>query len=184
MAGNVANARIWLKADGYRAPLGTTAPTDASTALPAAWKAFGLLSDDDGISESRDEDSDDKYAYGNILIRTVRSKHKRQIKVTVLEDNATVFGILNPGSTAVTATTVTTRTVKVPGSDIGAYLFEAHDGTINKRKCIPRGEVVEVGDEQWTDSDLVARELTINIYPDSTGVLYYEITDDPQAIAS
>lgn len=181
MAGSVSNPRIWLAADCYRAVLGSTAPTDTTTALAAAWKAFGLLSSD-GATESRNQDSNDFYAWGNILVRNVRSKHKRQIKVTALEDNLVVWGLVNPGSSAVTATSITTRTVKVPTSDIAAYLLQTSDGSIIRRRVMPRGEVVEVGDVTFKDSDMQGFELTIDIYPDSAGILYYDITDDPQAV--
>lgn len=181
MAGSVANPRIWLNADCYRAVLGTTAPTDTTTSLAAAWKAFGLLSQD-GATEGRSQDSTDFYAWGNILVRNVRSKHKRTIKVTALEDNLVVWGIVNPGSSAVSVSTLTTRTVKVPTSDIAAYLLQTSDGSIIRRRVIPRGEVVDVGDVVLKDSDMQAFELTIDIYPDSAGVLYLDITDDPQAV--
>lgn len=181
MTGTVANSRIWLNADCYRAPLGTTAPTDTTTALASAWKPLGLLSQD-GATEHRDQDSTDFYAWGNILVRNVRSKHKRQITVTALEDNLVVWGIVNPGSTAVTASTITTRTVKVPTSDIAAYLLQTSDGSVIRRRVIPRGEVVDVADVVLKDSDMQAFALTIDIYPDSAGVLYLDITDDPQAI--
>lgn len=181
MAGSTANPRIWLLGDVYFATVGSTAPTDTTTALAAAWKALGLLSDD-GLTESREEDSEDKYAWGSILYRTIRSKHKRTFKVTVLEDNKDLFTLVNPGSSAVTATSITTRTVKVPTSNPQAFVFQVQDGTIIKRILVPRGEVTEVGDVVYSEGDPAAKELTITVYPDSSQVLYKEITDDPQAV--
>src|SRR5690348_2268625 len=99
MAGDPANPRIWVGADVYVAPLGSTAPTDVTTVLNASFVAIGLLSDD-GITESRDQDSTDHYAYGGQLVRTSRSKFKRTFEVTAIEDNKTVWQLLNPGSTA------------------------------------------------------------------------------------
>jgi hypothetical protein len=181
MAGDVANPRIWSGADVYVAPVGSTAPTDIATPWPAAWDALGLLDGEAGMSESRNEDQVDHFAWGGILVRTTRSKHKRTITVTALEDNATVFGLVQPGSTATTAAGVTTRTVIVPTTDPRAFGIELVDGAITKRRVIPRGEIVAVGDTSLNDSDLAVYELTINIYPDSAGVLYLDITDDPQA---
>lgn len=180
MAGNTANPRIWVNADVYVAPVGTAAPTDTATALNAAFLPLGLLSED-GMVESREEDSTDHYAWGGILVRTTRSKHKRTFTVTALEDNPVVFDLVNPGSTAVTNTGVTTRTIKVPGPDPRAFVIELVDGDIVKRRYIPRAEVVEVGDVTFSDSEMVMYELTINIYPDGSGVLYKDFTDDPQA---
>src|SRR5262245_55011186 len=144
--GDTANPRIWETSDVFRATVGTTAPTDVATAWHANYKALGLVSEDDGIVESREEDLTDFYAYGGILIRTARSKHKRTFKVTALEDNPYVFGLVNPGSSASTSGGVTTRTIKVPRSEFWAFGFHFTDGSITKRLAIPRGQVVAVGD--------------------------------------
>lgn len=180
MAGDTANPRIWLNADVYVAPVGTTAPTDIATALNAAYKAVGLLSED-GMTESREEDITDHFAWGGVLVRTTRSKHKRTITVTVLEDNLVVFDLVNPGSTAATVTGVTTRTVKVPTTNPKAMVLQLVDGTVTKRRAIPKCEVVEVGDVTLSDSEMAMYELTINIYPAADGTLYKDITNDPQA---
>lgn len=182
MAGDTANPRIWLGADVFVAPVGTTAPTDLTTALNASFKALGLLSED-GMTESREQDSEDKHAYGGLLVRTVRSKHKRTIKVTALEDNLVVWGLVNPGSTAATASGVTTRTVKVPSaSDPRAWVLELVDGAVKKRRAIPKGEVVEVADVTISDSEISMYELTIVVYPAADATLYKDIDNDPQSV--
>lgn len=183
MAGSPDNPRLWLGADLWVAPLGTELPAALSDPMTKvdAWKAVGLLSED-GASESRDEDSNDFYAWGGKLIRTQRSKHKRTITITALEDNPVVFDLVNPGSSAATSGDVTTRTVKVPKSQIQSFVLELHDGDITKRRHIPRGEVTEVGEVTLSESDLQAYELTVTIYPDADDVLYLDVTDDPQAV--
>lgn len=184
MAGDVANPRIWSGADVYVAPVGSTAPTDVVAAWAAAWKAVGLLDGEAGMTESREEDVTDHHAWGGVLVRTTRSNHKRSFTFTCLEDNATVYGLVQPGSTAVTATGTTTRTVKVPTTDPRAFGVEVKDGTITKRRVIPRGEIVAVGDTAFNDSEMAVFELSVNIYPDATGVLYLDITNDPQAVVA
>lgn len=180
MAGDTDNPRLWEGADLYVAPVGSTAPTDIAGALDEAWLAAGLLSED-GASESRDQDSTDHYAWGGKLVRTTKSKHKRTIKVTCLEDNLTVFGLVNPGSTATTTGGVTTRKIKIPKTDPRGFLLELRDGEITKRRILPKGEVSEVGEVTLSDSALQAFELTITIYPAADDTLYIDITDDPQA---
>lgn len=181
MSGDVANPRVWTGCDAYVGPLGTTAPTDITTALNAAFLPFGLLSED-GLTETRAQDTTDFYAWGGIYVRTVRSKFKRQIKITALEDNPVVWGLVNPGSTSATATGITTRTVKSPsGSNPQAFVLQLVDGTVTTRRVIPKGEVIEVADVKLSDTDMSAYELTINVYSDGSGVLYKDITNDPQA---
>lgn len=180
MSGDTANPRVWINADAFTAPIGTTAPTDTTSPWDNAWDSLGLLSED-GMTESRSDTTDDKYAWGGILVRTTRSKHKRQIKIAALEDNPVVWELLNPGSSAATVGGTTTRTVNVPNTDIRAFGLELIDGDVIKRRVIPRCEVIEVSDIKASDSEMEAKEFTINVYPDGDGVLYIDITDDPQA---
>ncbi|MFC9191438.1 hypothetical protein ACFTXN_30775 [Streptomyces cyaneofuscatus] len=148
-----------------------------------AWKPVGLLSED-GASESRDEDTTDFYAWGGKLIRTKRSKHKRTITVTCLEDNLTVFGLVNPGSSVATAAGVNTRTVKIPKSDKRSFVLELHDGDITRRRHIPQGEVTAVGEVTLSEADLQAFELTITIYPSVDDVLYVDYDNDASNAAT
>lgn len=182
MSGEVENARIWIDADVFTGPTNSTAPTDLDSPLDSDFEALGLLSED-GTSEHREEDKTDHYAWGGggILVRTTRSKHKRTIKVIALEDNAVVFGLKEPGSEVDTVGGVTTRTIKTPQPNPRSFVFEMADGDIVRRRYIPRGEVLEVGDVVDADSAISQSELTITIYPDADGVLYLDITNDPQA---
>lgn len=179
MSGNVSNPRLWEGADLWTAPVSTAIPAaldDAMSTVPD-WKAVGLLSED-GASEARDEDSTDFYAWGGKLIRTKRSKHKRTITVTCLEDNLTVFGLVNPGSTATTASGVNTRTVKIPKQDRRSFVLELVDGDITRRRHIPTGEVTAVGEVPLSESALQAFELTITIYPTADDTLYVDYDND------
>lgn len=180
MAGDTSNPRVWANADVFTAPLGTTAPTDIATVFSGAWDDLGLMSED-GFTEAQSDTQDDKYAYGGILVRTTRSKHKRTMKVIALEDNPIVFALVNPGSDVSTTSAITTRNVKVPVTDRRAFALELRDGNITKRRIIPSGEILAIGDIAISDSQMVAYEMTITIYPDADSVLYIDITDDPQA---
>lgn len=182
MAGDVANPRIWIGADIYAAAVGTPYPATVAEAWAAAWTALGLLSED-GMTETRDQDVTDHYAWGGNLVRTTKSKFKRSFKFIALEDNPVVFGLVNPGSTKVTHLGITERVIVNPTSDPRSFGFELRDGTITKRIIIPRGEVIEVGDITFQDSAITGYELTVNVYP-VNNVLYREITNDTQIITA
>lgn len=184
MAGNTANPRIWESADVYVAPVGTARPTNIATALSGTWVSVGLLSDETGMVEGRDEQVNDYYAWGNILVRTTRSKHKRTIKIAFLEDNPTVFGLVNPGSTTFTESNLATRTVKTPTANPKAWVIQTTDGENIRRRAIPRGEIIEVADITHSENEMTMYEATINVYPDSNGVLWYDISNDDQIESS
>lgn len=179
MTGTPENARLWTGADVYVAPVGSTAPTTLVAALDAAFDPLGLLGTD-GLTESRESDSSDFFAWGGTLVRTVRSKHKRTFSFVALEDNPTTFGLANPGSEIAAAVSgVVTRTIKTPTKDERAFLFQMSDGDeISRRRIIPRGEVTEIGDVTYTEEDLAVIEFTVTVYPASDGVLFLDIGNE------
>lgn len=184
MAGNSANAHAWEGADVYVADVGTVGPTDLTTAWAAGWSAVGLLSED-GLTVGREEDIEDHYAWGNILVKTTRSHHKRTFAFTMLEDNAVTFGIINPGSTSTTDAgppSLDTRVVKAPTSNTKAFGFELREGTSVKRMIVPTGEVFETAEIAHSESQLTGYSATVSVYPDGdTGELYTEIVETPAA---
>lgn len=181
--GTTANPRIWVDSTVYAGAIGTTAPTDTTTALNVAFKDLGFVTED-GFTEQREQDTKDHYATGGVLIRTTRSKHKRSFKVTTLESNENAFPLINPGSTQSTTTGLTTRAIYVPEPLEKAFVLSQMDGSYKRRLHIARGEVVEVAEIKAGDEDMVMFELTINVYPSSAGLLYTEITTDPAAVVS
>ena len=181
--GTTVNPRIWVDSTVYAGVVGTTAPTDTSTSLNAAFKDLGFLSED-GLTEAREQDVKDHYASGGVLIRTTRSKHKRTFKFVALESNQYVFPLVNPGSTQATSTGTTTRAVYIPEPNVKAWVFQQADGSYIRRIHIARGEVIDVAEIKAGDEDMAMFELTVNVYPSSAGLLYTEITTDPAAEVS
>lgn len=181
--GDINNPRIWLNADVYTAPVGTTRPTNVTTSWTAVsplWAPLGLLSQDDGMTETRDQDVTDHYAWGNILVRTTKAKIKFSFQVTALEDNPTVFDLIYPGSTDLSISGTTTRTVVVPVANPRSFGFEFVDGTKIKRRIIPTGEITDISDVAINDSDMAGYQFTIAVYPSAAGVAWYDISNDTQ----
>lgn len=181
MAGDTDNPRIWLNGDVYVADVGTTAPTTPTQDLTAlGFDAVGLLSED-GLTENREQESKDHYAWGSIHVRTTRSKHKRTFKFAMLEATALTFGLINPGSTSAYSGGNTTRTVKIPTPDPRSFIFKVVDGDITSLLVIPEGEIDDVAEITRAENEMTKFEVTVVVYSDENGVLYYEITDDPGA---
>lgn len=179
MAGNADNTAIWEGADVFIGDEGATGPTDLTTPWGVAWSAAGLLDGEAGFVQSRSEDSSEHYAWGGILFKRTRSKHKRTFKFTALEDNAVVFGLVNPGSVRTAAAGVRTSAIKVPTSHRFAVGFETRDGSKVKRRYAGSAEVVEVADITESETDPTVFEITVVIFPEADGTLYHEIETDP-----
>lgn len=183
MAGNTENTSLWQGADVFIAPLNTAGPTDVTTPWAAAWEPVGLLDGEAGFTESRDEDTSEHYAWGGILYRRTRSKQKRTIKFVALEDNDTVFKLVNPGSTRTSAAGVRTGTIKVPTSASFALGLEVRDGDRIRRRIIKHAEVSEVADITESETDPTVYELTTLLFPESDGTLYTTVETDPEYVA-
>lgn len=176
MAGDTANAALWEGADVFVAVAGTAGPTDTWTDWAVAWEAAGLLSGTDGFTETRDEDKNDYYAWGNILVKSTKTNQRRTIKFVALEDNEVVFNLINPGSTRTTASSVTTSVVKTPTNAVFAIGFELHDGDKVKRRSVLHAQLDAVGDKKESEDGLASVEITVVILPESDGTLYQEVS--------
>ena len=68
----------------YRAPLGTTLPTDATTALDAAFKALGYVSED-GLTNSNSPESDKLKAWGGDTVYAYQKSKDDTFKFKLIE---------------------------------------------------------------------------------------------------
>lgn len=179
MSGNAKNTALWSGADVYVAPSGTAGPATLTGAWPAGWEAAGLLDGAEGFTESRDEDTSENYAWGSILYRTTRSKHKRTFKFVALEDNAVTFDLVNPGSERASVAGVRTSKIKAPTSKRFAIGFETRDGDRIKRR-FGEATVTEVGDIKEGEEDPTVYEVTVVMFPDADGVIYTTVETDTE----
>ncbi|PPG39468.1 hypothetical protein [Pseudoclavibacter sp. RFBA6] len=184
MAGNPKATQLWQGADVYIAPLGTAGPSDLTASWAAAWKAVGLLDGEEGMTEAREAETGEHYAWGGVLYRRTSSKHKRTFKFIALEDNAVTFGLVNPGSTR--TSTAGVRTSKVKNPLAGVQFAIGHnlvDGTKVKRRIAKTAEVVEVGEIKESETEPTVYEITVVVFPESDGTLYTTIETDPEYTA-
>lgn len=180
MAGDADNTAIWTGADVYIAPEDTAGPADVTAAWAVAWDAVGLLDGEDGITEAREGDSSEHYAWGGMLYRRTASKHKRTFKFVALEDNAVTFDLINPGSTRTTATGVITSKIKAPVAGTRfAVGFEVRDGAKVKRRYAKHAEVIEVAEIKESETEPTVYEITVVVFPEADGTLYTVVEDDP-----
>jgi hypothetical protein len=184
MAGDATNTSLWDGADVYVALEGTAGPTDLASAWGAEWSPVGLLDGEEGFTEERDEDTGEHYAWGGVLYRRTKSKHKRTIAFVALEDNAITFRLRNPGSDRSSANGVVTSKIKVPTGYRFAIGFEVRDGDKIKRRVVKHAEVEEVGEVKESETDPTVYEFTVVIFPEADGTLYDEIATDPSYVST
>jgi hypothetical protein len=165
VAGDPTNASLWTDADVYVGPLTAPDPATVDDPFGAEWGLVGLLDGDEGFTESRDEDKDDKYAWGGILVRTSRAHFKLTKSFTVLEDNVTTRSLIWPGSND--------SQIIVPRPERIKIAFETREGDIVKRLISAQYAEVDLdGDVQENETDLTAYSLVATIFPTSGKVLF------------
>ena len=155
----------------YRAPLGTTLPTDATTALDAAFVSLGFCSDD-GLTNSNSPESDNVKAWGGKNVLALQTDKPDTFQFKLIE-------VLNPdvlkavyGDDNVTGTLTTGITLKANADEPkeASWVIDMvmRDGAVT-RKVLPDAKVTELGDIVYEDDEVTGYELNLLAMPDDTG---------------
>lgn len=163
----------------YRAPIGTTLPTDATTALDAAFVSLGYVSED-GLSNNNELSVEATKAWGgNIVLRSLTEMND-EFSLTLIETkNADVLKAVY-GDANVTVDASNNVTVNVIAEDPveAVWVFElALRGGIARRIVIPDGAITSRDEITYNDSDAVGYGITISAYPDASAKTHIEYTE-------
>jgi hypothetical protein len=175
-ASNVSAGKPKITGAIYAAPLGTTLPTDTTTALNEAFKPLGYCSDD-GLVNSTDLQSENIKAWGGDTVLSVQTSRDDTFKFTLLEilnldvckfvyGNDNVTGALDTG------VTITVNNKEVDERALVIDLILRNNTA--KRIVIPDGKLSDLGDINYVDNDAVGYETTMTCMPDASGNTHYE----------
>ena len=175
-AGNVSAGKPKIGGAVFRAASGTTAPTDATTALAAAFKDLGYCSED-GLVNSNSPETTDIKAWGGDTVLTIQEEKTDTFQLTLIEVLnedvlKAVYGSANVTGTLSTGLTVTANATE-PEEGVWAIDMVLNSNSV-KRIVIPKGKISELGDITYSDSDAIGYEITITAIPDDSGNTHYE----------
>lgn len=160
----------------FRAPIGTTLPTDATTQINSAFVDLGFVSED-GVTNNNTPDSDTIKDWGGSTVLVVQNEKTDEFTLTLLE-------VLNPnvlktvyGDAHVTvdsqAGTITVQATADQLPDASYVIDMALKGGAMERIVIPNGSISEIGEIVYKGDEAIGFEITLNALPDASGVQHY-----------
>lgn len=173
---NASNVRVGTgKVGGYvfHAPLGTTPPTDSTTALEAAYEGLGYVSED-GVSRNVEVTTEDVLDWNGDVVRTTTTERNAEVTLAFLEWNEQVAKAVYGADNV----TVTGDKIKVAftGEQLPheQWSVELADGDEDGRLWINDGQVTTPGGGELTfsRSAAVQHSITIKCFRDSDGKFF------------
>lgn len=159
----------------YRAPKGSTLPTDATTALDTAFKCLGYISED-GLTNSNTPESGEIKAWGGDTVYTYWSAKPDKFSFTLIECLnidvlKTVYGDDNVTGDLSTGITIKANSKQQVNA---AFVVETILNGAIKRIVIPDAGIAEVAEIVYKDEEAIGYNTTINAVPDTDGNTHYE----------
>lgn len=159
----------------YIAPKGTTLPTDGTTALTAAYKNMGYISED-GYVQSVSTDTEEVQAWGGDVVLTAQSSYSETHTVNFIETNVNTLKAYF-GDTNVTESNglITVNAKSTPLPECVVVIEMVLTGGRIKRIVIPHAKIADrSGDITYSDTDAVAYPAVFSASPDTNGNYHIE----------
>ena len=175
-AANVSVGKPKIAGGIYRAPLGTTLPTDAITALAAAYVSMGYIAEG-GVTNANSAETDNYRAWGGDVVLNYQTAKDDTFAFGLLETTNTDVQKAVYGDDNVEGTMTTGITVKANAQDAEEAVWVVDmrlRGGVSKRIVIPRGKITEVGDIVYEDEAAIQYPVTITAMADAEGNSHYE----------
>lgn len=164
------------------APTGTALPTDEATALNAAFKDSGYISDG-GLKIGSNQNSTEINDWSGNVVRTIMAGYGNQLTWEHLEWNEqSLKNFLGDANVTVTQTvgTPTKITAKFNGDEmpVKEWVFNIKDGIRKLRVVVPNGQVTERGEISFLKTEAVKLPITLKTFPDASGNHIYIYSND------
>ena len=176
-ATNVSTGKPNVSGAVWVAPIGTTLPTDATTAIDTTkYTCLGYVSED-GLSNNNEMDVSEIKAWGGVTVYRSLTGLDDTFSLALIEsENADVLKNVY-GDSNVTADADGNLTINVKAEDPQekVWVFDlALRGGRAKRIVIKDGAVTAREEITYNDSDAIAYGITVSAYPDSNGNTHVE----------
>lgn len=181
-AANVAVGQPSVTGAINAAPIGTTLPTDASTALDAAFENLGYISED-GLTNSIATDNQNTVAWGGDVVLKQQTSRDETFTFRAIETNGVVLRQAY-GDENVTVTGTSIEIIH-NGDDMpyqsyvmNIVMGKTATGTRIKRIVVPMSKITEIGDIVYNNTDPIGYDFTLSALPDENGNTAYEYIEE------
>lgn len=178
-AANVTAAKPKIGGGISVAPVGTTAPTDASTSLDTAFKSLGYISED-GLTNNNSPSSNDVKAWGGDVVMSLLTEKPDKFTLKLIEGKnvAVLKSVYGDNNVEIDESGLIKISAKAEDLPIKSWVVDTvlSEDSI-KRIYIPQGKVTEIGEIVYKDDEAIGYSLTISAYPDASGNTHYEFIE-------
>lgn len=160
----------------FVAPAGTTLPTNATTALAAAYKGLGYVSED-GLVNSTEADTENVHAWGGDQVLVGQTTFGETFTVNLIETNEETLKVYY-GEDNVTVDGSGNITVKQTSAELPevVVVFElVLTGGRIKRIVVPKARIADrSGEITYVDGEPIAYPAVFTAFPDTDGSTHTE----------
>ena len=175
-AQNVSVAKPKVGGAIFVAPLGTKLPTDATTALDAAFQNVGYISED-GVVNANSPDTDTIKEWGGASVGKIDNGKDDTFQFTMIEAlNPTALKLVygDDNVSGVLADGITVKANSNEQADHCLVIDMILKGGALKRVVLPSAGVSEVGEVTYAATSAIGYQTTLLASPDDSGNALYE----------
>ena len=167
----------------FRGPIGVQLPTSATEGLAEQLVNLGYCNED-GLTNSQSMTTGDIKAWGGDVVDSPLTEHADTFQFKLIQslDPEVLKTVYN--SDNVTGDLANGLTVRVNSTDHENYSWVIDmlmKNGLLKRIVIPNAKITALADIVYKDDTVVAYDVTLTAFSDSTGTKHYEYLSEPVA---